>query len=470
MKWWLTGRYLLSVVLVVILVIIINIVLVLVLLVAQTTAKKPLFFQNSEISAEAFTTAFRDYVTMTNDQVTVTETGKEELEAKKAWIQILDEDGSEIYSYRLPEQVQKKYTPLDAIQMYKYKEVDGETTVFASGKEINQKYYSYFIGIVDRNIGKYVLSYDYRTIFQIFKVGSVTFIIVDGLIALLIGYFFSKRLAKPVNSLIEGIKRLANKEYNLNYEPKGIYKDVFYNVNYLSNELRVNENERKKLDKMKEEWISNISHDIKTPLASILGYAEMMKDAEYYFSLEEMMEYAEIIESKSLYIKEVIEDLNLTTRLKSKELTLNTKTINMVTLLRNMVIDILNDAKYADRHIEFQCNQETILSDVDEILIRRAVNNLIYNAIVHNDNNVKIVVRIEKKERIHITIQDDGKGIQKQELDRIFDRYYRGTNTGELHKGSGLGMAIANDIVKAHHGEIKVNSIMDQGTTIEIQL
>lgn len=470
MKWWLTGRYLLSVVLVVILVIIINIVLVLVLLVTQTTAKKPLFFQNSEISAEAFTTAFRDYVTMTNDQVTVTETGKEELEAKKAWIQILDEDGSEIYSYRLPEQVQKKYTPLDAIQMYKYKEVDGETTVFASGKEINQKYYSYFIGIVDRNIGKYVLSYDYRTIFQIFKVGSVTFIIVDGLIALLIGYFFSKRLAKPVNSLIEGIKRLANKEYNLNYQPKGIYKDVFYNVNYLSNELRVNENERKKLDKMKEEWISNISHDIKTPLASILGYAEMMKDAEYHFSLEEMMEYAEIIESKSLYIKEVIEDLNLTTRLKSKEFTLNTKTINMVTLLRNMVIDILNDAKYADRHIEFQCSQETILSDVDEILIRRAINNLIYNAIVHNDNNVKIVVRIEKKERIHIIIQDDGKGIQKQEQGRIFDRYYRGTNTGELHKGSGLGMAIANDIVKAHHGEIKVNSIMDQGTTIEIQL
>lgn len=469
MKWWLTGRYLLSVVLVVILVIIINILIVLGLLVTYAVAQEPLF-QTREISAEAFTTAFRDYVTMTNDQVTVTETGKEELEAKKAWIQILDEDGSEIYSYRLPEQVQKKYTPLDAIQMYKYKEVDGETTVFASGKEINQKYYSYFIGIVDRNIGKYVLSYDYRTIFQIFKVGSVTFIIVDGLIALMIGYFFSKRLAKPVNSLIEGIKRLANKEYNLNYEPKGIYKDVFYNVNYLSNELRVNENERKKLDKMKEEWISNISHDIKTPLASILGYAEMMKDAEYCFSLEEMMEYAEIIESKSLYIKEVIEDLNLTTRLKSKELTLNTKTINMVTLLRNMVIDILNDAKYADRHIEFQCNQETILSDVDEILIRRAINNLIYNAIVHNDNNVKIVVRIEKKERIHITIQDDGKGIQKQELDRIFDRYYRGTNTGELHKGSGLGMAIANDIVKAHHGEIKVNSVMGHGTTIEIQL
>ncbi|GGH39314.1 sensor histidine kinase [Paenibacillus segetis] len=470
MKWWLTGRYLLSVVLVVILVLVINIVLVVGLLVAQTTAKKPILFNNREISAEAFTTGFGDHITTVHGYVVINEQGKKELEAKNAWIQILNENGREIYSYRLPKQVQKKYTPLDVIQMYKYKEVDGKTTVFVSGKEINQTYYSYFIGIADPNIGKYVLSYDYRDIFHVFKVGGLLFIIIDGLIAVLIGYFFSKRLAKPVNSIIEGIKRLANKEYNLNYEPKGIYKDVFYNVNYLSNELRVNENERKKLDKMKEEWISNISHDIKTPLASIQGYAEMMKDAEYHFSLAEMMEYAGIIESKSLYIKEVIEDLNLTTRLKSKELTLNTKTINLVTLLRNTVIDILNDAKYSDRDIEFQCNQETILFDADEILIRRAINNLIYNAIVHNDNHVKIVVRIEKKEQIHITIQDDGKGIQKQEVDRIFDRYYRGTNTGELHKGSGLGMAIANDIIQAHNGEIKVNSILGHGTTIEIKL
>ncbi|OAB36864.1 two-component sensor histidine kinase [Paenibacillus macquariensis subsp. defensor] len=469
MKWWLTGRYLLSVVLVVILVLIINIVIVVGLLIAQAVSQKPIF-HTTEISAEDFTTGFRDYIAMANNQVTISEKGKKELEAKKAWIQILDENGKQIYGYRLPEEVKKKYTPLEAIQMYKYKEIDGQTTVFVSGKEMNQKNYSFFIGLEDPNIGKYVLSYDYRDIFHMFKVGSLIFIIIDGFIALLIGYLFSKRLTKPLNSLIDGIKRLANKEYNINYEPKGIYKEVFYNVNYLSNELRVNENERKKLDKMKEEWISNISHDIKTPLASILGYAEMMKDAEYQFSIEEMMEYAEIIESKSLYMNEVIEDLNLTTRLKNKELSLNNKKINMVTLLRNMVIDILNDAKYSDRHIEFQCDQETIAIDVDETLIRRAISNLIYNAIVHNDNNVNIVVRIEKKERVHIIIQDDGKGIQKKELERIFDRYYRGTNTGELHKGSGLGMAIANDVIRVHNGEIKINSVVGYGTTIEILL
>jgi len=79
-------------------------------------------------------------------------------------------------------------------------------------------------------------------------------------------------------------------------------------------------------------------------------------------------------------------------------------------------------------------------------------------------------VSIEMKEQTHIVIRDNGKGIQKGELNRIFDRYYRGTNTGAAHKGSGLGMAIANDIIQAHDGEIMINSEVDHGTMIEIQL
>ncbi|WCN36300.1 sensor histidine kinase [Aneurinibacillus uraniidurans] len=469
MKWRLTGRYILSIVLVVILVVFINFLLILALLIAQATGKEPIF-QANKTSAEAFTRSLDDYVIASADRVTINEKGQNALQKNNAWIQILDENGQEVYSYRLPAGAKKKYTPLEIVQMYKYKEIDAETTVFVSGKEINHKKYSYFIGIKNPYIGKYVLSYDYRDILHMFKVGSTVFIIIDGLIALLIGYLFSKRLTQPLSMLIDGIRRLANKDYDVIYEPKGMYKDVFHNVNYLSNQLKVNENERKKLDKMKEEWIGNISHDIKTPLASIQGYAEMMKDPDYQFSLEEMREYAEIIENKSLYIKEVVEDLSITTRLKNKELTLHKKAINMVALLRSIVIDILNDAKYSNRYIEFQCSQERIKIDADEIFIRRAINNLIYNAIVHNDSSTQIVVCIEKKERTYITIKDNGKGIQKEELERIFDRYYRGTNTGELHKGSGLGMAIARDIIWAHDGEIKINSEIGCGTMVEIQL
>ncbi len=196
----------------------------------------------------------------------------------------------------------------------------------------------------------------------------------------------------------------------------------------------------------------------------------MIKDPDYQFPLEEIREYAGIIEQKSLYIKEVMEDLNLSTRLKNKALSLNKKTVNLVTLLRNMVIDILNDPKYANRNIVFHVNQEKIPVAIDELLFRRAINNLIYNSIVHNDENIQIDVIVEKKERTHLTIKDNGKGIEKTELNKIFDRYYRGTNTGDAHKGSGLGMAIAKDIIQEHNGELTINSEIGQGTTIDITL
>ncbi|MEK4029978.1 HAMP domain-containing sensor histidine kinase [Pseudobacillus sp. FSL P4-0506] len=467
MKWKLTGRYILSIVLVVILVVFINTFIMLSLIMAQSVFNLPIF-QGEETTPEQFARQFQDKINIENHHLSITESGKKELVEKNAWIQILDENGKVIHSYRTPTGIKEKYTPAEIIQTYKYKEIDANTTVFVSEKKKGTNRYSYFIGIENPSFNRYFISYDNRDIFQVVKIGGIVFII-DILIALLIGYLFSKRLTKPLQALINGIKKLANKDYNVNYEPKGVYKDVFHNVNFLSNQLTANEKERKKLEVMKEEWIGNISHDIKTPLASVQGYAELIKDQDYTPTLPEIREYAEIIEQKSLYIKEVIDDLNISTRLKNKALTLNKKTVNIVALLRHIVIDILNDPKYSNRQITFHVNQENIPMEVDEILFRRAINNLIYNAIVHNDENVKIDVCVEKDEQIYIKIMDNGKGIKKEELDRIFDRYYRGTNTGEAHKGSGLGMAISKDIIEEHNGELVASSEIDHGTEIEIK-
>lgn len=468
MKWKLTGRYLLSIVLVVVLVIMINLIIGIGMFIAQISFNVSIF-KNHEITPEQFTRKFHQELVKNPHEVTISEEGQKKLEEKNAWIQILDENGTEVYSYGAPANRKQKYTPADIIQMYKYKEVNAETVVYVGEEERNGRQYSYLIGIENRNLDRQFISYNNQDILRLFKIGFVIFLI-DIFIALLIGYLFSKRLTQPLNTLIEGIKKLANHDFDHHTESRGLYKNVFYNLNYLSDQLKLSESERRKLDSMKEEWISNISHDIKTPLSSIQGYSEMIKDPDYNFSPEEIREYAGIIEAKSLYIKEVMEDLNLSTRLKNKELSLKKKEVNIVTLLRKIVIDLLNDPKYADRDIQFHVKEENIMAEVDEILLRRAINNLIYNAIVHNENDVKIEVSIERKEYTHIYIKDDGKGIQKKELERIFDRYYRGTNTGATHKGSGLGMAIAHDIIKAHDGQIIIQSEIGRGTTIEIQL
>ncbi|KOP68179.1 histidine kinase [Bacillus sp. FJAT-18019] len=470
MKWRLTGRYLASAVLIVVVVIFINILLVTGFFIYQSVSPQyP--FQQEEASAEAITRSFSKEIVLSEPGIAITSQGKEILERNHAWVQILNENGKEVYGYRVPSEAKTKYTPLDIVQTYKYLEEELMSIVFIGGKLGSGERYSYLLGFQNPNLERNILTYDIRKVGRFLQIGMLTLLCVDGFIALCIAYLFSKRLTRPLSSLIDGIKQLAQKNYRVHYETKGIYKDVFYNVNVLTEELRASELERKKLDRMKEEWIANISHDIKTPLASIQGYAEMMRDKDYDFTFEEMRDYAEIIERKSLYLKDVIEDLNLSTRLKNKELAINSKSVNIVSLVRNVVIDTLNDARYGNRNIEYRYSDEVILVEADDILIRRAIANLIYNAIVHNNEDVAVEVSVEKEgDFVRIVVEDHGKGIKKEELERIFDRYYRGTNTGELHKGSGLGMAIAHDIVKAHDGEIHVESELHQGTKIEILL
>ncbi|WFB61295.1 HAMP domain-containing sensor histidine kinase [Paenibacillus sp. BR1-192] len=470
MRWKLTGRYLVSVVLIVVIVIIMNIIVVIGLFVVQSM-NEDFLTAGRQTSAEAISRSFREHIVISESGASVSEKGKDILKQNEAWLQVLDEDGREIYRYRAPEGAKTKYTPIDMVQIYKYIEKDVLSTVFIGEKTYSDHRFSYLVGFTSPYLERQVLTIDTRNFVQTFKIFSLILIIVDGFIALCIAYIFSKRLTKPMFMLIDSIKRLANRNYHIYHQPKGVYKDVFANINLLSQELQASEKERKKLDAMREEWIGNISHDIKTPLASIQGYAEMLKDTEYQFSQDEIRDYAGIIERKSIYLRDVIEDLNLSTRLRNKELMLNKKHINIVSLVRNAVIDTLNNPGYSNRDIEFGSSHEAIQVEVDDILIRRAISNLIFNAIVHNREDVAIKVQVEKNEdHILIRVEDNGKGIKEEELGRIFDRYFRGTNTGELHKGSGLGMAITRDIVIAHGGEIKVRSEVGQGTIAEIKL
>ncbi|MFB4324198.1 HAMP domain-containing sensor histidine kinase [Priestia sp. BR_2] len=470
MRWKLTGRYLVSVVLIVVIVIIMNIIVVIGLFVVQSM-NEDFLTAGRQTSAEAISRSFKEHIVISESGASVSEKGKDILKQNEAWLQVLDEDGREIYRYRAPEGAKTKYTPIDMVQIYKYIEKDVLSTVFIGEKTYSDHRFSYLVGFTSPYLERQVLTIDTRNFVQTFKIFSLILIIVDGFIALCIAYIFSKRLTKPMFMLIDSIKRLANRNYHIYHQPKGVYKDVFANINLLSQELQASEKERKKLDAMREEWIGNISHDIKTPLASIQGYAEMMKDTEYQFSQDEIRDYAGIIERKSIYLRDVIEDLNLSTRLRNKELMLNKKHINIVSLVRNAVIDTLNNPGYSNRDIEFGSSHEAIQVEVDDILIRRAISNLIFNAIVHNREDVAIKVQVEKNEdHILIRVEDNGKGIKEEELGRIFDRYFRGTNTGELHKGSGLGMAITRDIVIAHGGEIKVRSEVGQGTIAEIKL
>jgi len=466
MKWKLTRRFLGSVVTIVVIVGIVNTILLLCLLFYRAMHN----FEAEDVTAENFSRTFSQYVELIDDKPAVNEEGLEKLRNNNAWIQFLNHNGEQVEAFFTPRTLPTVYSPVEIVQMYKYKEIDAETTVFVG--EAHD--FSYFIGVKEQKIGRYVITYDYEKVFKNFNILLVLFLIVDIIIALIIGLLFGKKLTSPLNILIDGIQQLRERRFKKMSIPKGVYEDVFHNMNELSVKLDQYEKERDQLDQMREEWISNVSHDMKTPLASIHGYTEWMKDNATELTPQEFYEFTSIINRQSVYMKELLDDLNLTMRLRNQQLPLQFEEVDIVGFIREMTIELLNDSQFGDRQVEFEANVEKATHKVDKNLLKRAIFNLIYNALVHNDEHVVVKIQIDDthlQSELHtqITIADNGRGIPSKDLEQVFERYYRGTNTASTH-GTGLGMAIARDIILAHKGKLDLTSIENKGTTIKILL
>lgn len=465
-KWKVTGNFVITIVAVVMLVVIINILTIFgVYIFNMASHKNTITLKNSP---ETFVRNFEKYMYDDNGILALSEEGSELLQESGAWIQVLNDYGEEISNINSPSDVPKKYTPFDMVNNYKYEE--RPYINFMLEKNLSSGHVNVILALPNNNIERVTLNFSLDSVMYQTKIIIIITLIIDAIIALIFGYLFSRKLTKPISEIITNIDILSKGNYNLYTKEKGIYKAVFENINDLSSTLRENENQRKELESMREEWLANITHDIKTPLASIQGYAEIISDKDYEFTRDEMQEYTEIIYSKSKYIRELVDELNLSTRLKNNALSLNKQNTNLVALLRNVVIDILNDSRYENRNIEFNSNIDVIEKEVDVMLLKRALTNLIFNAVVHNNESVQVKVEIKKIDKINISIKDNGNGINTKDLKHIFDRYYRGTNTGEVHKGSGLGMAISKEIINNHGGEIQINSKLGCGTEILITL
>lgn len=457
MKWRILLRYLLILILSVALVFLINLYLAF-----KFTG------QGHWSKTAEFTLNFQQYIFTEGGQPAVSQGGLEALKHYQAWIQILDEEGYEVYSWHKPEQAPAHYAPSEMVFYNIYTgAIDGYTT-FTGTAVIDGYKWSYIIGFPMRWVAKYNYVYLPEDLKSYLLVILATFIVVPVIVFIVMGYVFGRSLTTPVLQIIEGIQQLAKGQYDRRWPEKGLYHEVYRSLNHLAVALKQNETERQEIEKMREEWIQNLSHDIKTPLASIKGYGELLADEHYRLTEQEVKSYARIIKQKARYMEELLEDLKLTQVLKRGLIPLKRKNEDLVVLLRDIAIDILNNPHYQQRKIFFTPQQEHIIFPFDKSLMQRAFTNLIYNAVVHNRDETEIHISVEQADRIYVKIRDNGKGISQQELDNLFERYYRGTNTGENHRGSGLGLAIAKQIIEIHGGTIEVESALGMGTLVTV--
>jgi len=282
----------------------------------------------------------------------------------------------------------------------------------------------------------------------------------------------SRKFVRPIIYVLERIKRLANFDYKTNKQTKlhdhstgklkrkyRLYEAVDESLDHLSARLESNERQIQHAQQLRDEWITGLSHDLKTPLSSILGYSAMLASKDYEWSKEEVQSFAETMEEKAHYMDALIKELTYTYQLKNKAITLTKEQINVAQLL---------SGQQSSRVKVKVAHNTTVYAD--ELALKRILNNLLSNSLQYTPEEKEVTVYVnETKTDTIFTISDQGTGIPQEKLDNLFERYYRGTNTTTDTEGTGLGIAITKQLIDLHNGDISVKSSKD-GTMFIIRL
>lgn len=270
-------------------------------------------------------------------------------------------------------------------------------------------------------------------------------------------YFGLRKKVKYIEYISSSIKEIS--KGNLNYElaMKG-EDELAYVANQINsmekNLLNMFEKERQS-DKMQHELITNISHDLKTPLTIILGYLDIIR-TKAYKSCDEENKYIETTYEKALLLQKMVLNLFELVKLNDKEIVLNKSDVNINKVLMQVITDYSGVTEEKNITIEYKNPKSIISLNVDLDKICRVFNNLISNAIKYSEENGNIIVTLEKDAAgAVISFRNKCRNIKEEDLDKLFNRFYRGdkARNGSI-EGSGIGLSIVKKIIELHNSNI----------------
>ncbi len=210
--------------------------------------------------------------------------------------------------------------------------------------------------------------------------------------------------------------------------------------------------------------IIEIVHDLKTPITSIIGFAELLQKGGH--SEESTKEFYDIIAFEANRLLKQVNDMLYMAKNRTEEESSSNQKCNLSIEIHKYVKELTPLANDRNVSIDIKANSENIYVCIPESKIARILTNIIENAIKYNKKNGNIYIDVsEKSGMVNIAIRDTGIGIAQDELDKIFDKYYRSNSIKSLNvEGSGLGLAIARDLVESYGGNIKVKSELGKST------
>lgn len=297
----------------------------------------------------------------------------------------------------------------------------------------------------------------------------LTFIII---LALLIIIFLISKLFRIRNQIDVIIVALNDiKAGNMNRRILSRDNDITRKICYGINEIAINNQTRLIQQKQSEQaykrLMTSLSHDVKTPLASLVGYLDAVESG--LVENDEKEEYIHIASGKAQHLRQFVESLFEWVKLDAGEQIFHFEEIDLNEISREIVADWIPTLEAHRFQYEIAIPEEEYIIHIDSNAYTRILNNLFQNAITHSAGNHVIFTIIEDSNEVVIMIRDNGKGISPEHISHIFERMYQ-VDSSRTGTGNGLGLAITKELIRIHNGTIRASSKSGNGTTFTITL
>ena len=300
-------------------------------------------------------------------------------------------------------------------------------------------------------------------------INSLLGLIITGLLASRVGRIAQRRgwmPERPVfTPIIEALERIATGDFSTRlddeFEDNRIMSELTTSINRMAAELD-------QMEAMRQEFISNVSHEIQSPLTSIRGFAQALENDN--LSLEERHHYLGIIKTESTRLSRITEDLLKLAALEADRVRFEPQTYRLDRQIRGLILAC--EPQWTEKRLAMDVSLAEVEITADEDLLSQVWLNLIHNSIKFTPPNGKISLNLHRRENdILFCLSDTGIGIAEEDQPRIFERFYKSDKSRTRSQGgSGLGLSIVKKIVEIHGGAIDVESVVGQGATFTISL
>ena len=295
---------------------------------------------------------------------------------------------------------------------------------------------------------------------QLIRITGISFFLSLG-----ISLILAKWISRPITNITRSARALSKGDYTVSFE-KGAYTEI----DNLADTLNSTTRELSKTEELRKDLMANVTHDLKTPLTVIRSYSEMIRDISGESKEKREAHLATIIQ-ESEKLSSLVDDMLELSRVQSGLRDMEMEALDLTELSR----EVLDRFKYFQENegytFQLTSNGDTIVFG-DKRKLSQAVYNLIGNAVNYTDDDRRIGIKVEGEEdSVRFSIEDHGPGIAADEIDHIWDRYYRGGKSHSRRKtGSGIGLSLVKSIIMAHNGEYGVMSEEGEGSTFYFRL